>query len=196
MVTAKQIAANRRNAQLAGRPRGKSPVTIERDAAIKKFRERVAQNADRLFDLQMGLAKGAQYLFRIDKEWIKTGEGKNGDRGFWRNKKPVIVESPEEMRQFLEDEFVNGDAEDDQDEGASYYFLVAKDPLNQAIDSMLDRTFGRAKSELEVNVNLPKPIYGGHSQLPAGKKAIAPTKVKATVIHEAGKKTVELIEQE
>lgn len=182
--------ASKENGKLGGRPKGsKTAAVIERDEAIKKFRERVAQNADRLFDLQMGLAKGAQYLFRIDKEWVKTGEGKNGEKGFFRNKKPVLVVSPEEMRQYLEDEFVNGDAEDDQDEGAAYYFLVAKDPSNQAIDSMLDRTFGRAKSELEVNVNIPKPIYGGESQpkLPAPQKKLPPKKAKATVVHEHGK---------
>lgn len=174
-----------------GRPRGKKTIAvIERDAAIKNFRERVSQHAGTLFEIQFGLAKGAQYLFRIDKEWIKTGEGKNGDRGFWRNKTPVRVENPEEMRQFLEDEFCNGDAEDDQDPGASYYFLVAKDPDNRAIDSMLDRTFGRSKSEIDVNVNVPEPIYGGKSQLPA------PKKIKAVVIHEAGEKILEEIEEE
>lgn len=196
MATEKQLKAARENGKKGGRKTGKTPAIIERDAAIKVFREKVAQNADRLFQWQLGLAKGAQYLFRIDKEWVKTGSKKNGEEnGFFRNKKPVLVESPTEMLQYLEDEITNGDDQDDQDPAASYYFLVAKDPSNQAIDSMLDRTFGRAKSELEVNITIPKPIYGGQSQpkLPAGKKAIAPKKIKAVVIHEGGKKTVEQV---
>jgi hypothetical protein len=196
MATEKQLKAARENGKKGGRKTGKTPAIIERDAAIKIFRDKVAKNADNLFQWQLGLAKGAQYLFRIDKEWVKTGSKKNGEEnGFWRNKKPVLVESPTEMMQYLEDELCSGDAEDDQDPGAAYYFLVAKDPSNQAIDSMLDRTFGRAKSELEVNVNLPKPIYGGGSQpkLPAGKKTITPTKVKSVVVHEAGKKTIEQV---
>lgn len=181
-------AARENGKKFGGRKKGSTPAIIQRDAALKAFRDRVAQNADKLFDLQMGLAKGAQYLFRIDKEWVKTGESKNGDKGFWRNKKPVIVESPEEMRQFLEDEFCSGDAQDDQDPGAAYYFLVAKDPQNQAIDSMLDRTFGRSKSEIEVNIKVPKPIYGGQAvkQLAPGK---AIKQVKAVVIHEHKEKT-------
>lgn len=195
MTSEALIKAARENGKKGGRKKGSTPALIERDAAIKAFRQRVAQNADRLFDLQMGLAKGAQYLFRIDKEWIKTGDSKNGEKGFWRNKKPIIVESPEEMRQYLEDEFVNGDAEDDQDPSASYYFLVAKDPSNQAIDSMLDRTFGRSQSTLEVNVNLPKPIYGAQSQLPPAKQKIAPKKTKSVVIHENGVKTTEQVEE-
>lgn len=196
-VTEKLIRAARENGKKGGRPPGKkTQAVIERDLALKQFRDRVAANTERLFQWQLGLAKGAQYLFRIDKEWVKTGVTKSGkENGFWRNKKPVIVESPEEMLQFLEDEFCNGDAEDEHDESAAYYFLVAKDPSNQAIDSMLDRTYGRAKSELDVKVSLPKPIYGGGSQLPAPKKAISPKKVTSVVVHENGKKTVEQIEE-
>lgn len=195
-ISEKQLAANRRNAKKAGRkPGSKTVAVIERDAALKVFRDKVSANADRLFQWQLGLAKGAQYLFRIDKEWVKTGSKKNGEEnGFYRNKKPVMVESPTEMMQFLEDEFCNGDAEDEFDEAAAYYFLVAKDPSNQAIDSMLDRTFGRAKSEIDVNIKTPRPIYGGNS-LPAPAKKLPPKKVKATVIHEGGKKTVEDMEE-
>lgn len=184
----------RKNGKLGGRPPGsKSPATIDRDEAIRQFRERVSKNASTLFDLQMGLAKGAQYLLRIDKEWVKTGTKRDGqENGFWRNLKPVRVENPEEMRQYLEDEFCNGDAEDDQDPSAAYYFLVAKDPSNQAIDSMLDRTFGRAKSELEVNVNIPKPIYNGLSQ--KEQKKLPPKKVKATIISTDGKSEREVQE--
>jgi hypothetical protein len=171
----------RENGRKGGRPPGsKAPETIQRDAAIKEFRQRVANNADRLFDYQMSLAKGAQYLFRIDKEWIKTGTKKDGtENGYWRNKKPVQVEDPEEMRQYLEDEITNGDAEDEFDPSASYYFLVARDPQNQAIDSMLDRTFGRSKSELDVNIKVPKPIYGGGAlaSLPEGMKKLPPKKI-------------------
>ena len=193
-VTEKLLKAARENGKKGGRPPGKkTPAVIERDASIKAFRERVAKNTDLLFMQQLSLAKGAQYLFRIDKEWVKTGSKKNGEEnGFWRNKKPVLVESPSEMLQYLEDEIVNGDDQDEQDPASSYYFLVAKDPSNQAIDSMLDRTYGRAKSELEVNVNVPQPIYNGLSQLPAPKN---PKKVKAVVVHEDGKKLTENIQE-
>lgn len=185
VVSAKRLAANRRNAQKAGRPKGTfSQKTIDRTAALEHFRQRTANVTDILFDSQFSLAKGAQYLFRIDKEFIKTGEGKNGDRGYWRNKKPVIVTSPEEMRNFLEEEFCNGDAEDEYDESAAYYFLSARDPSNMAIDSLLDRTHGRSKSEIDVNIKVPRPIYGGESvkSLPQAQKQLPPKKMKAVIL--------------
>jgi hypothetical protein len=48
---------------------------------------------DVILDSQLALAQGTQYLFRIDKKWITTGK----DRGYWRNEKPVLVASVEEI---------------------------------------------------------------------------------------------------
>lgn len=185
MATEKQIAANRRNAKKAGRKPGSfSQKTLDRIKVMEDWRQRTLKVNDILFDSQLSLARGAQYLFRIDKEWVKTGENAKGDKGFWRNKKPVVVTDPEEMRQYLEDEFCSGDVEDEHDPSAAYYFLSARDPMNQAIDSLMDRTHGKSKSELDVNLILPKPIYGGHAvkQLGAGQKRLPPKKVKVTVL--------------
>ncbi len=159
------------------------------------IRQRTLKVADVLFESQLSLARGAQYLFRIDKEWIKTGEGKNGERGYWRNKKPVMVTNPEEMRQYLEDEFCSGDAEDDHDPSAAYYFLVERDPQNSAIEDMQNRGLGPVKHELDITIT-PKPIYAGNSkQLPEGKKKLPMKNIKATII-ENGVRTTEDIEEE
>lgn len=198
MATAKQIAANRRNAQKAGRKPGSySAKTLDRMKVAEAIRQRTLKVADLLFEKQLSLARGAEYLFRIDKEWIKTGNKKNGEEnGFWRNKKPVMVTNPEEMRQYLEDEFCSGDVEDDHDPSAAYYFLSARDPMNQAIESMQDRGLGPVKQELAVIIT-PKPIYGGGSQprLPAGQKKLPMKKTKVTII-ENGVRTTEEIEEE
>lgn len=199
MATEKQIAANRKNALKAGRKKGKKTLkAMQREEALNHFRERTIKVTDILFDSQLSIAKGLQYLFRIDKEFVKTGTSKKGEqRGFWRAKKPVQVTSPEEMRQFLEDEFVNGDVQDEFDESASFYFLTAVPPNNQAIDSLMDRTHGRAKSELEVNIKVPKPIYGGKAvlSLPGAQRLLQqPKKVKATILTPDGKKIHEQTE--
>jgi hypothetical protein len=182
------VQQNRKNGKLGGRPRGSfSQKTLDAMKVRERIKQRTLKVADLLFESQLSLARGAEYLFRIDKEFVKTGANKKGEeKGFWRNKKPVLVTSPDEMRQYLEDEIVNGDAHDSYDESASYYYLSARDPMNQAIDSMQDRSTGKVSSSLEVNVNLPKPIY---ASLSAGKQkqlseGLPPKKVKAVVIHE------------
>lgn len=186
-LTEKQLKANRENAKKAGtgRPLGsKSEKTLKREEALNQFRESVSKVAGTLFRDQFSLARGAQYLFRIDKEWVATSQT-NKDKGYYRNKKPVLVTSPDEMLMYLEELAENnGDIADDKSEDASYYFLSARDPQNNAIDSMLDRTFGRAKSELDVNVKFPKPIYGGQAiqRLNAGERKLPPKKVKVTVL--------------
>lgn len=187
---------SRENGRKGGRkPGSKNKATLDREEAMRHWRERLYGVTDELFNYQLSLAKGAQYLFRIDKEWIKTG--KKEDQGYWRNKKPVLVTSPEEMSMYLEDEFVNGDARDYQDPASSFYFLSARDPQNQAIDSMMDRGHGRAKSELDVNIKVPKPIYGGAAlaSLPEGMKTLPPKKVKPDAVFRVGKNDVKIHDQ-
>lgn len=192
MATAKQIAANRKNAQKAGRKKGTlNKTTLDRLKVAERIRQRTLGVADILFEAQLSLARGAEYLFRIDKEFIKTGVDKKGnERGYWRNKKPVLVTDPNEMAQYLEDELVNGNAHDEYDESAAYYYLSARDPQNQAIEAMQDRGLGPVKHEVDITIT-PKPIYGGQSALPAPKKELPPKKVKATIIKPGKERIVE-----
>jgi hypothetical protein len=145
----------RANGKKGGRPKGKrSQRTLEREATLKVFRDRVMRHADYLFDAQYSIATGQLFLFRIDKEYVKTGKG-----GFYKNKKPILVTNVEEVRMYLENLVEKGDVEDDQDPASSYYYITTKEPDNDAIDSLLDRTFGKSKQgELDVNLKLPKPI--------------------------------------
>ena len=98
------------------------------------------KNVGILQDAQFTLAKGLTYLYKIEKKKIV------GPRGgvSYQAQKPVLVTDPEEMRAYIEGTIVEGDAGDENDPGATYYFLTAKDPDNKAIDSMLDRSFGKA----------------------------------------------------
>lgn len=164
MASAKQIAANRINAQKAGRPKGKkTEKVLEREEALKQFRDRVTKNTHQLFDAQFTLARGQTFLYRIDKEFVKTGTNKDGSaKGWYRNKRPVIVEDPEEIRMYLEQEVTDGDPFDEKDEESSYYYLSAKEPNNMAIDSLMDRTHGKSKQgELDVNHRVARPLLDG-----------------------------------
>lgn len=118
----------------AGRKPGKqSQKTIERIEALRQFRERVAKRVDEFYNAQFSLAVGNQYLYRIDEEV--------GDNG--RKKRThVLVTDPDEIKTALDGDL--GQV------GEGYYYLTTQTPNNQAIDSMLDRTFGKAQQSVDL----------------------------------------------
>ncbi len=127
-----------------GRPRGKkTEIVIQREEAMKQFRVRVAKICNRLFNAQAAKALGQIILFRIDKEKVVGPKG----GVTYRNLKPVIVTDEKEIMDYLDGEFCGGKpVNDPTDPNSAYYYITTKEPDNQAIDSMLDRTFGKAVS--------------------------------------------------
>jgi hypothetical protein len=143
----------------AGRKPGKKlPKTLEREKTLEAYRQRVLKLADKLLDKQLVLANGQQFLYKIEKEWIKTGAGEKA--GYWRGKKPELVENESEIREYLEHfvEEANGDPEDDQDPSATYYFITTKEPDSRTLDSIFDRTFGRSTQAVEIGGKDGKPL--------------------------------------
>ncbi|MDQ0672949.1 hypothetical protein QFZ36_000510 [Pseudarthrobacter siccitolerans] len=129
----------------AGRKPGvQEAATIERAAVLAAYRARVARNADRLFNSQLALAEGLQILFRVDKD----------SKG---NDLPAVqVTDAAEIKAYI----------DGETEGEEYYFISTKTPDNRAIDSMLDRAFGKAQQSIDLTSKgkeLPTPILGGLS---------------------------------
>lgn len=147
----------------AGRKPGKKlPKTLEREKILEAYRQRAMKLADKLLDKQLVLAYGQQFLYKIEKEWIKTGVNKKTgeENGYYRSKRPVLVESEEEIRQYLESavDLANGDIEDDQNPGATYYFITAKEPDSDTLDSILDRTFGKSAQIAKIVDENDQPI--------------------------------------
>jgi hypothetical protein len=141
----------------AGRKKGsKSKSTLEREATLKAFRDRVMKNADLLFDAQLTLARGTTYLYKIEKE---LQIGPKGGKRYIRSK-PKLVESQAEIEDYLEGLIEEGDPDDENDPAATYYFLTTKDPDNRAIDSMLDRTFGRPTQPIGGDEENPLIVKG------------------------------------
>lgn len=139
----------------AGKPKGhKSPKVLERERVFSEWRQKAMRSADVLLIAQLGLAKGSQYLFRIDKEKIVGPKGGVS----YKSKKPVLVTNPQEMEDYLAGRFEEGNAEDEHDPSAAYYFITAKDPENQAIKDMLDRIFGKPKEFVELSGDKDNPI--------------------------------------
>lgn len=125
---------------------GKNPKTLEREAVLMAYRQRTMKIADSLLDSQLVLAKGQTYLYKINKEKITGEKGKV----WYKNKKPVLVTDPDEIKDYLDRKVTEGDEDDDKDPAATYYFLTTKDPDGSVIDSILDRTFGRAVQSVEL----------------------------------------------
>lgn len=136
------------NGQKGGRPVGaKNKLTLERDVVFEAWRQRTYNFINNLQDSQMTLARGQMFLYRIDKEYVMTGKGK----GFWRKMRPVQVQDEEEIRNFIEGEADGTNpVEDSSESGSAYYYITAKEPSNQAIDSMLDRAGGKAVATTQI----------------------------------------------
>jgi len=144
MATEKQIAANRLNAKKAGRKPGtKNASTLEREAVLKELRNKVMTAADQLFVAQLTLASGYSVLYKIEKYWM--GSGKNRKL---MKKKPQRVKALWEVEAYLNGLLDEGEMHEPED---TYYFIVMKDPNSAAIDSLLDRTFGRSTQAVEVS---------------------------------------------
>lgn len=140
----------RENGKKGGRPKGsKTTATLQKEAVMAAWKQRVYKFADNLLDAQMTLARGQTFLYRVDKEFIPTGKGPAG--GYYRKKKPVLVEDEWEIRAYIEREVEEGNPDDDDDGGSAFYYLTSKEPSNQAIDSMLDRAGGKATNSVELS---------------------------------------------
>ncbi len=135
----------------AGRKKGtKDPKTLEKERVFEAFRQRAMGVADLLLDSQLTLARGQTFLYKIEKEEII---GPKGGKTY-RAKKPELVTSQTEIEMYLEGLVEEGDKDDENDRRATYYFLTTKEPNNNAIDSILDRTFGKAAQSVALSGSL------------------------------------------
>lgn len=121
----------------AGAPKGTvQRRTLEKSAVARALRERTMAQADNLFNAQLAKAVGSVMVFRVDEE-VSGGKTKRVHT--------QITDSNEIKRVLDENESGAGTV------GENYYFVTNIPPDNKAIDSMLDRTFGRAVQSIEVS---------------------------------------------
>lgn len=120
----------------AGRPKGSMNEATQQRMAVKAaFIERVNKNADRLFNAQFDLAVGEKYLM------VKRVEGEGNRRKTWVE----IVTDVETIKAYLDDdgETLNSDS------GEDYYYMTTKPANNLALDSLLNRSFGKADEHID-----------------------------------------------
>lgn len=127
----------------AGRKKGsKSFTTLEREKILEEWKNGVAKRTRGLLQAQTVLATGCIKVFVIRSHWEGSGKNKKLVKS-----KPEIVEDEEEIISALDFEYGQGDSPHTETE---YYFVATKDPENNAINSLMDRTFGKAKEQVEV----------------------------------------------
>lgn len=140
------------NGKKGGRPKGKkSSTTLQKEAVMAAFREKVLSSADILFNSQLHLATGQTYLYKIEKE-LQVGP-KGGKK--YVSSRPKLVTDQSEIESYLQGLVEEGDADDENDPNATYYFITAKDPDNKAIDSLWDRTVGKATQTIAGDKDNP-----------------------------------------
>lgn len=153
----------------AGRKKGKKTAkTLEREAILKAFRERAMKHADILFDAQLTLARGQTFLFKIEKE-LQIGP-KGGKR--YVSSRPKLVTTQSEIEDYLAGTIESGNEDDENDPQATYYYITGKEPNNQAIDALLDRTFGKAVNRTELTGKDGGDLFPPEQVMEKAKKAL------------------------
>ena len=132
----------------AGRPRGsKNKMTKDVKVREKGIKERILKNVDELVTAQIILAKGAQFLYQIK---MRNVAGR-------RKPEHILIKDPKKIKAFLD-----GDLDEE------YCYISTQAPDNKAIDSLLDRAFGKATTQGNVNhdFNVTLINYDQKEQLP------------------------------
>lgn len=140
--------------KMGGRPRGaKSKETVIKETAFEELQQRFLGAQDALINAQLSIARGQTFLYKIEKTWVSSPKGDK--EGYWKNEKPNLVTTQWEIESYLEELAENnGELSDDQDGGATYYFLTTKEPNNEALKNILDRVYGKPKENVIHDVNV------------------------------------------
>lgn len=114
----------------AGRKPGSlSKKTKDIKIVEEEMKQRVLKGTQSLLDAQFSLANGCSYLYVIEKD--KKGV----------DKKPELVTD-----RFTIERYLSGELKGD----GKYYYITTEKPSSNAIDSLLDRTFGRPTQKTEL----------------------------------------------
>lgn len=120
----------------------KHKTTLDREAALEAWHQGVINRTQGLLTVQSVLAFGCIKVMRIDSHWEGSAKNKKLVKS-----KPVIVEDDDEIIAAIDYEYGDGDCPNTD---SAYYFVATKDPDNQAINSLMDRTFGRAQEKIDL----------------------------------------------
>lgn len=113
--------------------------TLEKEAVIAAYRQRIMKHADNLFNAQYAKAVGSIQIFRVDEFEDENGKKK---------REHILLTDTDEIKQVLDDTDGTSGVS-----GEKYYIVAPVLPDGKSIDSMLDRAFGKAQQSVEITEN-------------------------------------------
>jgi len=148
----------------SGRPKGGENQETKRRKEIEVImKQRILKSVDSLITSQMTLAQGVQMLYAIT----------TNEKGI--RSKPTLITD-----QHLIEEFLAGELGGEKEE---YYFITTERPDNRALDSLLDRTFGKANQSTTIKGDSDNPVeiniinYANNNPLPIHSEDIPDTDI-------------------
>ncbi len=118
----------------------KKQPTIDRENVLNLAKDIIAGRTRKLVDTQTMLALGTIKVFRI--RYLLVNKKRVAQ-------KPELVTDDETIKDVLYHEYADGESPSDD---SQYFFVTTKDPENQAIKDLLDRTFGKATENKVLQV--------------------------------------------
>ena len=117
----------------SGRKKGGENAETKRKKVVKKEMEkRIIRSVDHILNAQMNLATGVSYLMHV----FYTGKN--------RKKHVETVTDQETIEAYF-----SGDLDDS--ENNDWYYMSTEKTDNRAIDSLFDRTFGKARQNIGLD---------------------------------------------
>lgn len=131
----------------AGRPKGSMSEKSKLKMKKKElFERRIGKNLGKLFNAQLSLATGLQYVFKREKIVYKDKKGV----AKWKWSHLEVVTDPKEIAAYLDGEY--------KESAVAYYTITVEKPDAKAIDSLIDRYMGKAPQNLNIKDDRPDPV--------------------------------------
>ena len=121
---------------------GKRKTTLAKEEVYKEVQRRLAERALKLIDTQTIVAHGTIKIYKITTHYEGSGKSRKKVRD-----KPKLVTNEQEIERVIDSEFGDGEDVNTDDE---YFFINTQDPDNKAIESQLNRVFGKAPQKFEL----------------------------------------------
>ena len=150
---------------------GPLKTTLTKQQVYKEMQEKILARTLKLTNAQTMLGLGTIKVFRVDAHYEMFGKNKKLIKD-----KPKIVKDDDEIIKVLDHEYGDGpnpsSEEDGIDDYPKFYFVETKDANNSAIESQLNRVFGKAVEKLEMDVKGVAPVIVGMKIVDNSKKYV------------------------